>query len=71
MGNNFDGGCEMTFRRLFCRHIWKDIKEEFLEKKKEQETYITYTYYNYYAVFKKCIKCDADKIKIKRYIVIQ
>ena len=60
----------MTFKQLFCRHIWKYIKEEFLEKKIGRLTIITYTYYNYYAVFKKCIKCDADKIEIKRYIVI-
>ena len=57
----------MTFKQLFCRHIWKDIKEEFLEKKREQVTIMTYAVYAYYAVFKKCIKCDADKIEIKRY----
>jgi len=53
----------MNLKQLFCKHIWRDEKEEFLRTEKEQTwSYLLVAYFysvkKYYAVTKKCVKCD-------------
>lgn len=61
------------FKQLFCIHIYKDVKEEYLGRTKNISYVVTkffsFTYDNY-AIHKKCIKCDKEKIIVKQKIVI-
>jgi len=59
-----------SIKQLFCRHVWKVVDEEFLERKRLLLGCLTYTNYDYYAVHRKCIKCGCVKIKQKRYMII-
>lgn len=60
------------FKRLFCKHIYKVEKEEFLETKREilgSEGFMpVFSNYSYYAIYKKCIKCGKEKIVTKRIL---
>ncbi len=60
------------FKRLFCKHIYKVEKEEFLETKREilgSEGFMSvFSNYSYYAIYKKCIKCGKEKIVTKRVL---
>jgi len=61
-------------KRLFCSHIFKEEKKEFLETKREilgSEGFMpVFSNYSYYAVYKKCIKCGKEKIVTKRVLNI-
>lgn len=60
-------------KQLFCRHIYKEIKEEFLRKAREPHQVGDMTHYlnyNYYSVHKTCIKCDKSIITQRRELLI-
>jgi len=61
-------------KRLFCKHIYKVEREEFLETKREANVIpgdlTTYSTYSYYALYKKCLKCGKEKITAKRTLHI-
>ena len=50
-------------KKLSCRHIYKDIKKEYLTS--ESVVGALYLYkYKYFAVKMKCIKCSKENYKI-------
>ena len=59
-----------SLKQLFCKHVWKEVDEEFLERKRMPMSRFCYVNYNYYAVHRKCVKCDYAKIKQRRVIMI-
>lgn len=62
------------FKQFFCRHVYKLEKAELLENKRELTFSIQglshYSNYTYYALYKKCVKCEKEKITSKRILEI-
>jgi hypothetical protein len=62
-------------KQLFCSHIWKEEKKEFLGIKRlsfglTPEGFTTYANYEFYAISKRCVKCNKTHIDEKRYLII-
>lgn len=51
----------MEIKQLFCRHVYKTVKKEFLNQKTLK--YIGYcVYYKHFAYHEVCVKCGKEKI---------
>jgi len=66
---------KLIIRRLFCKHIYKDIDEEYLTKIRELDGgekwgCPTYSNYKYYTIKQECIKCGKIHYKQKRVLLI-
>jgi len=67
----------MKIRQLFCKHIWKIDKQEFLYSTVNYNSFVydiigSRAYrsaYNYYAIYYVCVKCDKPKILEERFPV--
>lgn len=53
----------MTWKQFLCKHIWKEIGEEFLRKEILYGVYHEeYLNYNFYAVSQECVLCKKTRI---------
>lgn len=66
----------MNLKQIFCKHIWKEISEEFLRGGYTTSVYIGHgagwRYYkmNYYAISFECVKCGkTKKVEEIRYVL--
>ena len=56
------------FKQLFCKHIYKIEKREYLGTSTAvDDLFFDTTTYDTYAIYKKCINCNKTKIE-KEYI---
>lgn len=61
----------MTWKQFWCRHIWKDIKSEFLKKFSRYDTYFEEVKeYRFYAITQECILCKKIRISEKEKMVV-
>jgi len=67
---------KLWWKQLFCRHIYKTIKSNYLRTEKEitsddQYGYFTkYDTYSYYAQNQICLRCGKERIIEKRLLDI-
>jgi len=57
------------WKRLFHRHVWKDIDETYLREEREplSSTIVTgYGQFKYTAIKQKCVVCDTERTIEKR-----
>ena len=52
----------MKIKQLFCKHIYKDTKQELLKERFAKFGSIAYYDVNTYAIFQTCIRCDKKRI---------
>jgi hypothetical protein len=65
----------MNLKQLFCNHVWKIDKEEFLRDTREVFGLAfgkldTYADYKYYAQYQHCLNCSKTRIIETRKIII-
>jgi len=53
----------MNLKQLFCKHVWKSYKEEWLKSFKNYKyNFGDYYVTKLYASYEKCLKCDKMRI---------
>jgi hypothetical protein len=57
-------------KQFFCIHLYRREKEEFLEVSREGEFEFGYDTYHNYAIYKKCVKCEKQKIVREKRLVM-
>ena len=60
-------------KTFWCDHVYKEEKEEFLRKQRDDDSPVfstNFNNYNYYAIYQKCIKCGKTRVFEKRKLIL-
>lgn len=57
-------------KRIFCRHIWKDVEEESLGTVRRRASPIEWATYERTVVTQECVKCREIRFIEKSYLII-
>lgn len=64
---------KMNCKQIFCNHIYKEDKKEYLSSSREIIQGLvahTYSNYEYYAIYSTCLKCNKNKISKTRKLIL-